>query len=215
MRISALALPWLLLIAECAFCETPPSASETALREAVHDVASAALGPWIESIPTQDLERYGFRSAEEAARASLLEPLPMYSPSRRYSDFGRSWIESVLDEPATSWLVPVSVNRGIVCLIVVDAPRGGPLEAVEFGKSFSANRLSAGLRLLGGAESVAWGELRFLSFVGPNVDLLLLREAPGTWRWLRLEGTYEATAAELAEPGVSELLATLRLASDL
>jgi len=201
----------LVFVVECVFSSEPTVGSDSPSPKAVTAAAQAALGPWIESIPTDQLERYGFGSAEEAARASLLEPLPSYSPSRFADDFSRSWIESQLDEPALSWLVPVAVDRKIVCMIVVDTPVGGQPQAVEFGKSFAANRLSAGLRLLGGADHVAWRELRFLSYLGPNVDLLLLREASGTWRWLNLEGTFEGSATEIGELGISELIEMLRL----
>lgn len=212
MKMPALAYPLaLVLVVECVSGSAFPAGSGSSLREAVSAAAQAALLPWIESIPPDQLERFGFRSAEEAARASLLAPLPSYSPPRFDAEFSRSWIESKLDEPALSWLVPVAVEERIVGLIVVDTPPGDAPEVVELGKSFAANRLRTGIRQSAG---VAWRDLRFLSFAGPNTDLLLSRQASGSWRWLNLEGTYEGTATELEDRRITELVESLRLSSD-
>lgn len=178
------------------------------LRIQVKSVADSALPTWIHQIPIEQLHKYGFDSKEEAGRSKVQQPIPFFSPPRARDKLIRQEIESAVEGRPLTWIVPVALNGQIRCLLIIDALDGHLPEVVEFGKTFAANRLNAGIRALD-LYGKDWGGLRFLSFVDPTVDLLLFRNVNKTWKWLRLLGTEEGRAIELGHNEITPLLASL------
>lgn len=181
------------------------------IREEVAKVGDTSLRYWLGEIPKGDLKRYGFSSGEEALLAKTLTPIPYYTPSREREKLKREYIEKQLEKPPPSWLIPVAVEQRIVCLIMVDAPTGKQPEAVEFGKTFAANRLDAAIRTLKLPGEAEWRQLRFLSFVEPPVDILISGDQNGNLRWFNLLGTSEPEVSELRPEDISNVLNDLSL----
>lgn len=176
------------------------------IRKRVLAAARPAFRRWLGSLPPERLTDFGFRTPGEADRATLLPPIPSYAPERSRG-LSRERIEATLESPPDSWLVPVSTGGEVVCLITVETAAGRPPEVVEFGKTWAARRLAAGLHSLGEVGDRQPGDLRFVAFVDPNVDLLLARRADGRgWRWLNLLGPTVAEALPLDLRQIDELL---------
>jgi hypothetical protein len=187
------------------------SAEFRSLAATVSRSAEPALRSWLASIDRSAISNYGFRSPDEMQRAALLPPIPYFTPERkRATPPSKPSIEANLDELPTSWLVPVRIDDRIACVIVVDTIPGRPPEATEYGKTYTANRLTAGLRRLGWPNHIDWRNLRFLSFVDPNTDLLLHRTSARGWTWVNLAGTTAAEAVILTPEQLSSLLQLLR-----
>jgi len=188
--------------------------SMDSVRESVIAVAEPALRSWLNSMSLRDLDRYGW-SSNEVKRAKLLTPIPYYMPSRLENNLDRNRIEETLDQLPLTWLVPVTNGSRILSLITVETQEGKPPKAVEFGKSFTANRLDAGIRALKELSIEQWRNLRFLGFVSPTIDLLLFRNEDGVWRWFNLTGTYEGKTTELDANSITRILNELRKAPPL
>lgn len=171
------------------------------LRERVLAAAQPAFRGWIEGLPAERLADFGFRSSAEARQATLLRPIPSYAPDR-FKGVTRERVEAALESPPDAWLVPVAAGGEVVCLVTVETRPGRPPEAIEFGKTWAAQRLGAGLQAARGMD-----DLRFLVFVNPNVDLLLVRRPDGHgWRWLNLLGANVGAAHPLESRQIDELL---------
>jgi hypothetical protein len=118
-------------------------------------------------------------------------------------------IENDMKQPPSLWAVPIAVDTRIVCLVVVETPKGKSPEAIEFGKSYAANRINAAIHHLNWPNQEEWKKLRYLSFVEPVVDLMLYYDSSGKWHWLNLLGTVEGQAMELSPQEVKNLLSSL------
>jgi hypothetical protein len=179
------------------------------LRSRVLAVARPAFRAWIDSLPPERFSSFGLPSPEEARRAELLSPLPLYRPNRSPGELTRRKIEALLDTPPIVWLVPVEAGGHVVALVTVEAGLEAPPEAIELGKPWAASRLDAGVQLLQKLDALRWTDLRFLAFNSPSRDLLLSRSGKG-WTWLELAGPAPGEARVLAPTQVEALLATLR-----
>jgi hypothetical protein len=187
----------------------PKRKSMDSIRDSVLAVAEPALRSWLHSMSPERLEMYGWTN-DRLPHAKLLVPIPYYMPSRSEGDLERNRIEETLDELPLMWLVPVTDGTRIVSLIVVDTLENKPPKAVEFGKSFAANRLDAGIRALKELSTEQWRNLRVLRFFNPNIDLLIFRNRDGVWRWFNLTGTYKGKAIELDADSITGILNKLR-----
>ena len=176
-------------------------------RHRVEATAGPAFASWISEQPDESLKGFGFLSRAEAKLARVLTPLPYVTPRR--ARLTRKQIEGGLDQPPATWIVPVSVNSRVVCLVTVE-DANGKTRAVEYGKAWAANRLDAGIRALGSPPPERWSELRFVSFASPNVDLLLFRNTDSRWSWWRLEGTESATTTRFTPHDIDMLLENIR-----
>ena len=189
--------------------EAADGARSDKILEAIRNVAEPAFRAWISSVPERQIGAYGFSSLEESQRARLLTPIQFVTPQREARLVNRAEIESRLDEMATTWMVPVAVGDRIACLIIVETADDAEPEVVEQGKTYTARRLDAGIRLLRRDAPETPQDLRYLSFASPNVDLLLRRRS-GEWEWLDLTGTTEAVARRLDKDEVLNLLRRIR-----
>ena len=183
---------------------------DEAIRSNIVAAAKPAFESWVRDIPDDRFGDFGLQSREASAKARLLSPIPLHTPSRRSEDLNREKVEAVLSDLPALWLVPVELGGRVVCLVVMDTSDGGAPAPVEFGKSFAAARLDAGLRALGTSGSTRAEDLRFLSFVGPPMDLLLHRQPNGKWRWINLLGIGAPRAEVLDRDGVSAVLDELK-----
>ena len=177
-------------------------------QQQILSVVEPELKTWLASIPPEMLDGFGFHSAEEKSRASLLDPISFSTPLRSKDQLKKAKIEKALEEKAISWLVPVVVDQRIVAVVVVDTVQGKEPTPVEFGKTYTANRLDAGIRALGWPTKEKWHDLRYLSFVSPNYDLLLYRKER-SWVWLNLRGTLDGTAHKMSLGEIEALLEQL------
>lgn len=205
MKPRRLSLPIMVLLCCCGAGRL--DAVDDPTRDVISGVAESAFRAWIEAVPPQGLASFGFRSEEERDRARTLPPIPFVTPRR---DSSREQVESELHARPVTWMVPVAVDRRVACLVMVEDPEGEAPRAVELGKTFAANRLDAALRWLGWPPEERWRDLRFLSFVSPNLDLLLIEEPGGSWRWLNLHGTVEPEAVEIEDEEIADLLEIVR-----
>ena len=211
--MSKLSWAWMLsciaLLALFAATATAVLASEAPfrdLREQVLTAARPAFRGWIEGLPAERLADFGFRSPAEARQATLLRPIPSYAPDRSRG-VTRKRVETALESPPDAWLVPVATGGEVVCLITVETRPGRSPEVIELGKAWAARRLEAGLRSLRETGGLPWDDLRFVVFVNPNVDLLLVRRPGGKgWRWLNLLGSTASEAHSLESRQIDELL---------
>lgn len=190
-----------------------PAFSATAMtynefQQEILSVVEPELKTWLASIPPEMLDGFGFHSAEEKSRARLLDPIPFSTPLRSKDQLKKTKIEKSLEEKPISWLVPVAVDQRIVAVVVVDTVQGKEPTPVEFGKTYTANRLDAGIKALGWPTKEKWHDLRYLSFVSPNYDLLLCRKER-SWVWLNLRGTLEGTAHKMSLGEINVLLEQL------
>jgi len=165
-------------------------------RKKVADFSASVLSGYLSRLPKNRAGDYGFRLPEHISKATLLSPIPIFFPDRVRS-MERSVIEKSLETRPDLWVVPLVVDGYIPCLLKIDLNIQGQPEVETFGGSYQANRIEAGLRLLGWPGVLEWQKLSLLSFYEPTIDLLLMQKNNKEWEWLNLEGTVEARSKRL------------------
>lgn len=175
----------------------------------VLNIAKPAFHQWLSGLPDDRITDFGFRNPGEAGNAQLMMPVPAFFPIRKPESLERSWIEDATSVAPHKWIVPVAVGERIVCLVVIDRKEKGELVASEFGKTYAANRLDAGYRLLGWPSKSIPADMRFISFFDPVYELLLAKAADEGWVWINLTGTTSASAQIMNSADIQKVLGTL------
>ena len=176
----------------------------THVRREVERSAAPVFRSWLDSLGDAALPNFGFASRAEARSARLLMPIPYVLPPRKLA---LRELETFLAEAPGVWLVPAAVGTRVVCLVSVNAAPGERVEAVEFGKTWAANRLDAGIRAAGSPPQEQWSGFRIVTFVSPRIELLAFRGGDRKWKWWRLTGAEQASASPLSNRELTALLA--------
>lgn len=194
----------------------PTAATEAfdVLRRDVLRIAEPAMRSWLAAIGTDAIANYGFRSPSELNKANLDTPIPIFTPRRAPNLANKIAVEQILIQRPVSWLVPVIVDKRVVSVMKVDYMEGREPSATGFGMMYTANRLNAGLSLLGQLSESDRKNLIYLSFVEPVTDILLLRISDNSWKWLNLIGTTDAQASMLSDVEIASLLRVLSVVPD-
>jgi hypothetical protein len=117
------------------------SISREAAPQEVIRAAIDGLRPFLEAIPGQDLEHYGFASPEELARATLGKPFKVYTITPdKILNYSQEMKLSTVISPTNLWFFPV-VYRGKVRTILTVDFVDGEWRAVAIGSSGLAKQL--------------------------------------------------------------------------
>jgi hypothetical protein len=111
-----------------AFALPPDEAPPEALA-----AARDGLPQFLQAIPEQDLEHYGFSSARELSRATLGEPFRLYTldPSDIF-ECARGSLAAMPERPTNRWLFPVICDARPRTILAV-ADLDGAWRAIEIG----------------------------------------------------------------------------------
>jgi hypothetical protein len=181
------------------------------VRERVVAAARPAYLRWLGSLAPDRAREFGFRSLDEARQAEILLPIPYYVPDRSGDALTRGQIETLVESPSSTWLVPVAVEGRVVALVTMGTQASQEPEAIEFGKPWAANRLEAGFRRLEKDGRRRGADVRFIAFFSPNMDVLLVRpKGDRGWLWLELSGTAAGNAEVLDAAEIETRLARIR-----
>jgi len=117
------------------------SISREAAPQEVIRAAIDGLGPFLEAIPSQDLEHYGFASSEDLTQATLGKPFKVYTitPDKILTS-GQEMKLSSLISPTGLWFFPVVCRGKVRTILTVDFVNG-QWKAVAIGSSRLAKQL--------------------------------------------------------------------------
>lgn len=120
----------------------PASAiSREAAPQAVIQAAIDGLGTFLEAIPSQDLEHYGFASAEDLTYATLGKPFKVYTITPdKILNYGQDTKLPSVVSPTNRWLFPVICWGKVRTILTVDFVHG-EWRAVAIGRSGLAKQL--------------------------------------------------------------------------
>ena len=148
--------------------------SEARMAE-VAKAAQIGLPHYLQRLPADETEKYGFKAAEKSELAQIGEPLRLYTitPDSLAGYRAGDGVRSLLT-PTKTWYVPVVLNGGIRAILTVVAEDGG-YRAVALGKAPLAGELNKVLKRWPAAEGyqvqlVAVFQANAYFFAIPQVD---------------------------------------------
>ena len=208
LRKTLLIVPFIVLLT-LSSVSGPLKASESSTPNKILEATEPAFRKWLANIPDHRITDYGFHSQQEMNNAKLLMPIPALFPVRGTKALTKLSVEETTWAMQRKWIAPVTVGERIVCMVVVNHEEGKEPIAAEFGKTYAANRLDAGYRLLGWPRKSTITEMRLISFFSPVYEILLGKDANKGWIWVNLTGTTNADAQIMSKEDIHRILENL------
>lgn len=117
------------------------SLSREAAPQEVIQAAVDGLGPFLEAIPSQDSEHYGFASTEDLTNATLGKPFKVYTITPdKILNYSQEMELPSLISPTNLWFFPVVYEGKVRTTLTVDFVNG-EWKAVAIGRSGLAKQL--------------------------------------------------------------------------
>lgn len=147
-----------------------------------------ALPDWLEKLPPEHLDQYGFKSRDEFENVKLGEPIITYAPNLASRSISIEKFERALLSGSVRWWVPLEIQDRFACLLAARFSEENSVivegigfrafgERIQNARSFLASNIGKNARI----EAVVLVH-------EPDTDFVLSRDAAGENLWLNVRG---------------------------